>query len=66
MHSDFLYPELACRLPVETWTQAGAEDIHSRARKKVTAILSSPPETHIPKAIETALRQKYALPDLDG
>jgi trimethylamine--corrinoid protein Co-methyltransferase len=66
MHSDFLYPELACRLPVETWTQAGAEDIHSRARKKVTAILSSPPETHIPKTIETALRQKYALPDLDG
>ena len=66
MHSDFLYPELACRLPVETWTQAGAEDIHSRARKKVRAILSSPPETHIPKTIETALRQKYALPDLDG
>ena len=66
MHSDFLYPELACRLPVEAWMQAGAEDTHSRARKKVTAILSNPPDTHIPEAIEAALRQKYALPDLDG
>jgi trimethylamine:corrinoid methyltransferase-like protein len=46
--------------------QAGAEDTHSRARKKVTAILSNPPDTHIPEAIEAALRQKYALPDLDG
>jgi len=66
MHSDFLYPDLACRLPVEAWTQAGAENIHTRARKKVRMILSNPPDIHIPEAIEAALRQKYSLPELDS
>jgi len=66
MHSDFLYPDLACRLPVEAWTQAGAENIPTRARKKVKMILSNPPDIHIPEAIEAALRQKYSLPELDS
>ena len=49
MHSDFLYPDVSCRLAPEAWHQAGALDIQARARIKVAEILSSPPQQHIPK-----------------
>lgn len=65
MHSDFLYPDVSCRLAPEAWHQAGALDIQARARIKVAEILSSPPQQHIPKEIEAALRQKYGIAEFE-
>ena len=47
------------------WHQAGALDIQARARIKVAEILSSPPQQHIPKEIEAALRQKYGIAEFE-
>ena len=65
MHSDFLYPDVACRLAPQAWYEAGGKDIQARARAQVAEILSSPPQAHIPKDIEAALRQKYPLPKFE-
>ena len=65
MHSDFLYPDVACRLAPQAWHEAGGKDIQARARAQVAEILSSPPQAHIPKDIEAALRQKYPLPEFE-
>ncbi len=65
MHSDFLYPDVSCRLAPEAWHQAGALDIQARARIKGCRDFIQPTTTAYSKEIEAALRQKYGIAEFE-
>ena len=61
MKSDFLYPDLADRRPIEDWEASGGPDIRDRAKEIATTIL----ETHFPPVLEdeidAALRREFDI-----
>ncbi len=61
MKSDFLYPDLADRRPIEDWAAGGKTDIRARAKKVAKTLLA----THFPDVLdasaEAALRQTFDI-----
>ncbi len=55
MKSDFLYPEIGCRLSIDEWADAGRSDIVQVAKTRAVEILASHFPTHVDDTIATSL-----------
>ena len=65
MQSDFLYPDVADRLTIEEWQNAGARDIRDIAIEKTRDILNQYYPRHVSPDIDKMLRAQFdiRLPD---
>ena len=61
MHSDFLYPELADRTPIDVWEAAGSPDIRDAAAKRLEDILASHQPYYIDADSDSQLRAAFPI-----
>lgn len=61
MKTDFLYPSIADRRPLEAWETDGSRDIRSLARDRVRDILSSHFPDHLSGDIQRKLRNAHDI-----
>ena len=61
MHSDFLYPELADRTPIDVWEAAGSPDIRDAAAKRLEDILGSHQPYYIDADSDSRLRAAFPI-----
>ncbi len=61
MQTAYLYPAIGDRLSPNEWTERGATDIAQRAARKVQEILSAHFPSHIPDAIDAAIRERFPV-----
>ena len=61
MRSDFLYPEIANRQPIEQWEKEGKNDIFSVAKIRVQELLTKVKPSHLPESIEQKIRSKFQI-----
>jgi len=61
MTSDFLYPDLADRRPIQDWEAAGAPDIRAAARARAREVLATHFPAHIPRAVDDDLRARFDI-----
>ncbi|MDU8927199.1 trimethylamine methyltransferase family protein [Alisedimentitalea sp. MJ-SS2] len=61
MKSDYVYPEIACRLSISEWEEAGAPDARDVARDKVRRILADHYPSHIAPETDRVLRDNYNI-----
>ena len=61
MRSDFLYPEIANRQPIEQWEKEGKNDIFSVAKIRVQELLTKAKPSHLPESIEQKIRSKFQI-----
>ena len=61
MQKDYLYPQLADRSSPNQWHEQGRTSIVERAARKLKTILDMHYPTHIPQAIDEAIRQRFPV-----
>ena len=61
MQTDYLYPSIGDRRSPNDWTERGATDIEERAAEKVKEILATHYPSHVPEAIDDAIRAKFPV-----
>ena len=61
MRSDFLYPEIANRQPIEQWEKEGKNDIFSVAKIRVQELLTKAKPSHLPESIEQKIRSEFQI-----
>ena len=61
MTSDFLYPDLADRRPIDDWEAAGAPDIRAAARARAREVLATHFPVHIPRAVDDEIRARFDI-----
>lgn len=60
MRSEYLYPVLGDRSSVADWTEAGGEDIWTKAGRRVQELLDVEPG-HLPSDAERAIRERFDI-----
>ena len=70
MQSEYLYPEVANRLSIKEWGEAGKPVLLKDAQARVREILSSYYPTHVPLSVHEDIRRKHPIrlpfEELDG
>ena len=61
MRSDYLYPEVGDRSPLQVWEQQGARDIRERAKDSVKQTLASHYPAHIDRAVDDRIRERFNI-----
>ncbi len=61
MQKDYLYPTVGDRTSPNQWVEAGMPDIVDRAARKVDTILATHFPSHIPTAVDEAIRAKFPV-----
>ncbi|MEO0819414.1 MAG: trimethylamine methyltransferase family protein [Pseudomonadota bacterium] len=61
MTTDFLYPEIADRQPIESWEAAGGFDIRTVARLRAREILAGHFPAHLPRDLDDRLRARHDI-----
>ena len=61
MQRDYLYPQIGDRSSPNQWEEQGRPSLLDRATKKLNGILATHYPTHIPAAIDEAIRQKFPV-----
>ena len=61
MQKDYLYPDVSDRSSPNQWVEQGRPTQIDRASKKLATILASHYPTHIPAAIDEAIRQRFPV-----
>ena len=61
MKADYVYPRVADRLSPTDWFESGATDARTRAIAHVHEVLASHYPRHLSDAVDTTLRDRYAL-----
>jgi len=61
MQKDYLYPEMADRSSPNQWAEQGKLSIIDRASNKLESILKSHYPSHIPQAIDDAIRAQFPV-----
>ncbi|NIA69345.1 trimethylamine methyltransferase [Pelagibius litoralis] len=61
MQRDYFYPNLADRNEPQTWAEAGAHDLMTRARTRCDGILSSHYPAYIDPAADAAIRDRFNI-----
>ena len=61
MQKDYLYPTVGDRSSPNQWLEAGKPSIVDRASRKVETILATHYPTHIPTAVDDAIRAKFPV-----
>ena len=61
IESEYLYPTLADRSPIDAWEQQGSTGIFERSRERVKEILETHHPTYIDPAIDRTIRSKFPI-----
>jgi len=61
MQSEYLYPEVGDRLNPDNWYDAGSKSVDERAREHVQKVLSTHFPSHIPPAVDAAVRERFDI-----
>ena len=61
MKSDYYYPDIGDRQTPREWEEAGSKPVGDVARDKARDILSTHFPTHIPDAVDLALRATFDI-----
>ena len=61
IESEYLYPTLADRSPIDAWEQQGSLEMLARSRKRVEDILESHHPVYIDPAIDRAIRDSFPI-----
>jgi trimethylamine---corrinoid protein Co-methyltransferase len=61
MQSEYLYPTVGDRRSPNEWSEQGSQDVLQRAAAKVQEILTQHFPTHIPEAIDAAIRRRFPV-----
>lgn len=61
MQRDYVYPTVGDRTSPKEWVERGSTDVVSRARARVSDILSSHFPQHIDDALDRALRERFDI-----
>jgi trimethylamine--corrinoid protein Co-methyltransferase len=61
MQTEYLYPAIGDRRSPNEWTEQGSQDALQRAAQRVREILAENYPTHVPAAIDEAIRQRYPV-----
>ena len=61
MQTEYLYPAIGDRRSPNEWTEQGSQDALQRAAQRVREILAENYPTHVPEAIDEAIRQRYPV-----
>jgi trimethylamine--corrinoid protein Co-methyltransferase len=61
MQRDYLYPQIGDRSSPNQWVEQGRPTLLDRASTKLNSILASHYPTHIPAAIDEAIRQQFPV-----
>jgi len=61
MQTDFVYPEIGDRRPIDEWEADGSKDIHEVARERTRQILKQHYPKHISAEMEQKLRDSFDL-----
>lgn len=61
MQSEYLYPEVGDRRSPNQWAEQGSTDVLARAAQKVREILASHYPSHVPEALDAAIRERFPV-----
>jgi len=61
MQTEYLYPAIGDRRSPNEWTEQGSQDALQRAAQRVREILAENYPTHVPEAVDEAIRQRYPV-----
>jgi trimethylamine---corrinoid protein Co-methyltransferase len=61
MQRDYVYPSVGDRTSPNQWVERGRPSIIDHAARKLESILSSHYPTHIPEAVDAAIRQRLPI-----
>jgi trimethylamine--corrinoid protein Co-methyltransferase len=61
IESEYLYPTLADRQPIDAWQQQGSTEIFERSRERVRDILETHHPVYVDPAIDHAIRSKFPI-----
>jgi trimethylamine---corrinoid protein Co-methyltransferase len=61
MQTEYLYPNVGDRNPPTLWAEQGSKDVIQRAHAKVEDILASHFPSHIPEAVDAAIRAEFPV-----
>lgn len=61
MKSEYLYPELADRLPIATWEEVGSEDMLERARAETVKLMRGHYPEYIDPQVDKIIRNRYPI-----
>lgn len=61
METDYLYPELADRSPIDVWEEEGSLDIMARANQRVKEVLSNHYPACIDPQTDTSIRNRFPI-----
>ncbi len=61
MQSEYLYPTVGDRRSPNEWAEQGSQDVLQRAATKVQEILTQHFPTHIPEAVDAAIRRQFPV-----
>jgi trimethylamine---corrinoid protein Co-methyltransferase len=61
MQTEYLYPGVADRRSPNDWAERGSLDVLQRAAEKVREILASHYPSHIPEAVDAAIRARFPV-----
>jgi len=61
MQTDFVYPEIGDRRPIDEWEADGSKDIHEVARERTRQILKQHYPKHISAEMEQKLRDRFDI-----
>jgi trimethylamine--corrinoid protein Co-methyltransferase len=61
MQTEYLYPAIGDRRSPNEWTEQGSTDALQRAAQRVQELLAHHHPSHVPEAIDAAIRQKYPV-----
>ena len=61
MQTEYLYPEVGDRLNPDNWYDAGSRSVDERAREHVQQVLSTHFPSHIPPAVDAAVRERFDI-----
>ena len=62
MRSDFLYPNIADRSPLDVWSTSEHSDIEERSNTIANTILETHWPNHLPEALRLKLTRQFSLP----
>ncbi|MDG1425112.1 MAG: trimethylamine methyltransferase family protein, partial [Paracoccaceae bacterium] len=62
MRSDFLYPNIADRSPLDVWSTSDHSDIEERSNTIANTILETHWPNHLPEALRLKLTRQFSLP----
>ena len=61
MQKEYIYPGVGDRSSPNEWLEQGRPSVVDRAARKLAAILEGHHPMHIPKAVDTAIRERLPI-----